>query len=812
MAAPGAPRPPQARNAAATAAVALAVAGLAALAYRHFLLFDRTLLFTDVGADAVNGFYPMWVHLADTLRAGHLPGWSFRVGLGQNVFPDAFGSPFDLLLVLLGRDRLPWAVAWVEVLKIVLAGTLFFLLLRQLRLALPAAAGGAVLYAFSGFMVLGGTWYLFSTQGVYLALALLGFERYHQRGRWGVLVLAFFLIAAGRPLNLLNHGLMLAVWGALRVADGHPGPFREAFKAYVGLMARVAGLATVGTALAGVFLLPLVDQMAHSQRAGFFGRAGREARLARSPFALADALVYKTTLLRLLGNDLLGRGGHFTGWRQYLDAPLLYVGLPALLLAPQAFVGQPRGRKARFAAVLALGALLLVFPWPRQALWLFSADYYRVVGFLSALPLLFLAAGALSRIWRGRAPVHLPLLGATLAVLLAALFLPWPPAGARVDASVRWATAGLLAAYAGALALLARPALRRAAGAALAGLVAAEVLLLATPAATARPVLTAADLAAKTGYNDLSADAAAWLRKTDPGLYRADKTFSSSPTEYWIYRNDPMVQGFNGTSEYHSFASPAYIRFLVAVGATEMLAESEQRALIGVARRPVLHPFLGVRYLITRFSDAAALAAWAQGAPTGLVEAMYAPVARFGDVVVYRDRYALPLGLTYDRYLDYRAFLALPRAGRERALYDAFVPDPRDPAAVRGLEPLDLTRPPAPFADAVAARARGGMALAEARPGRLSGTITTERPALLLFTIPRDPGWRARVDGAPAVLHGVDFGLTGLSLGPGTHRVALAYTPPGRTAGAWLSGAGAVALLALLGRAGLGRLRARRGA
>lgn len=778
----------------ALAAVAVLIAALAAVAYRHFLLFDRVLLFTDVGADSVNGFYPMWVHLADTLHAGRLPGWSFRVGLGQNVFPDAFGSPFDLILPILGRDRLPWAVAWVEVLKIVLAGTLFFALLRTLRLALPAAAAGAVLYAFSGFMVLGGTWYLFSTQGVYLALALLGFERYRRGGRWGMLVLAFFLIAAGRPLNLLNHGLVLAVWGALRVADEHGGPFRAGFRAYAGLMARVAGLGAVGTALAGVFLLPLADQMAHSQRAGVLGASGRAARMGASPFGLSDALVYKTTLLRLFGNDLLGRGSHFTGWRQYLDAPLLYVGLPGLLLAPQAFVGQPRRRRLRFAGALALGAGLMVFPYPRQALWLFSADYYRVVGFLCALPLLFLAVGALSRIWRGTARPSLPLLGGTLAVLLGLLFLPWPPPEARVDAGIRWATAGLLTAYAVAVALLARPALRRAAGAALGGLLCAEVLILATPAATARPVLTAADLAAKTGYNDFSADAAAWIRRTDPGLYRAGKTFSSSPTGYWVYRNDPMVQGFNGTSEYHSFASPAYLRFLVAVGATEVLAESEYRALIGLARRAVLHPFLGIRYLITRFPDTADLAAWTAGAPPGLVEAMYTPVARFGDVVVYKNRLALPLGFTYDRYLDYRSFLALPREGRERVLYDAFVPDPRDAEAVRGLAPLDLTRPPAPFAEAVAARGAGGLALTEAGPDRLAGTVTTPGAALLALTIPQDPGWRARVDGAPAVLHPVDFGLMGLSLRPGTHRVELAYAPPGRAAGAWLSGAGALAL------------------
>jgi len=777
---------------------ALLVLALAALAYHRFLLLDQAFLFTDVGADTVNGMYPRWVHLAETLRAGHLPGWTFRLGLGQNVFPNSLGDPFDLAVVLSGRPRIPYAMAYMEVAKLTLAGGLFCAFLRAVGLAPLAALLGGVLYAFSGFMVVGGSWTIFSTEGVHLALLLLAFERYRARGRWGLLVLAFFLIAAGRPVNLLSHGLFLALYAAVRHVDLHGWAGGGGIKGVAGLVARLAGFGALGAAAGGVFMLPILNEMLHSHRvSGVLGQAARSDLLARSPFAPAPAAELKTALLRLFGNDLLGRGTPFKGTRQYLDAPLLYAGLPTLLLAPQAFVGATGRRRAVLGGALALALVLVVFPYPRSALWAFAVDYYRVVGFLAALVPLLLAAGALSRILRG-GRVHLPLLGATLAVLAAALLVPWPPDTIAPDLGLKWATAGALAAYAGVIALLGRARQRPLAAGLLVAMVAAEVLLLATPGATKRPVVTAADLHAKTGYNDYAADAAAWLRQTDPGLYRVEKTFSSSPSDYTVYRNDPMVQGYRGTSAYHRFNNPAYLKFLVAVGATDLLARTHYRVAQGLARRPLLHPFLGVRYLMSRAPDVAGLVAATGTAHPDLAAPLYQPVATFGDVTVFRDRLALPIAFTYDHWLDYRAFLSLAPETRDLALYDAFVPDPRDAEAVRGLSPITQETAAPSFSAALAARARDGFTVTDFGPGRIRGTVTVPARRMLAFTVPQDPGWSARVDGAPAPLHGVNFGFVGLPLAAGTHTVELCYRPPAVAAGAAVSGAGLLGVAALL--------------
>jgi hypothetical protein len=802
LAAPPAGDPTPGRSAPADRlipAVALLIALVAAFCYRDFLLLHKAFLFTDMGADTVNAQYPLLVHWADTLRAGHLPGWSFRMGLGQNLYPGSLGNPFNLILMALGRDAIPYALAYVEVAKLVLAGGLFTALLLRLGLAPLAVAVGGMLYAFSGFMVLGGTWYTFSTEGVYLALMLLAFERYRARGRWGLLVLAFALIGAGRPFNLFNNGLFLVVYATVRAwTAGDASP-----RAHLGLLARVTGLACVGAAVSGVFLLPALHEMLSSQRVGGVTGASERARLMAAPvLGTADAPELKTALLRGLANDLLGRGSDFRGPRQYLDAPLFYVGLPALLLAPQLFPRLAGRRRLAVLGLTALTAVPVLFPYVRHALWLFAADYYRITGFMLALVPLFLGLVALSRIVRdGR--VHLPLLGGTLAVLLALPWLPLPPRGAVVDGTVRLWVSGLLLAHAVAIALLGRPRLARAGGAVLIALICVEAVAIATPAATARPVVTAADLGRKVGYNDPSADAAAWLRAHDPGVYRVEKTFASSPSDYRVYRNDALVQGYRGTSAYHRFNNPAYLRFLVAMDATDLLSRTHMRVVQGFAGRLWMHPFLGIRYLLAPTDDSATLAAWfAAGSPgtdtAALAAALYRPLRSFDGVTVWEDVHALPLAFTYDRFMDHRAFLALPRAVREKALYYAFVADPRDPEAVRGLTPFDPAAPDAPFPAALAARAKGGAEVTEPAPGVLVAKVRTEGPAMLAFTVPDDPGWSALVDDAPAPLRLVNFGFLGVALGPGDHTVELCYRPPARGWGAGLSVLGLLAVAALV--------------
>ena len=83
-----------------------------------------------------------------------------------------------------------------------LTNYLDYLFLKQLKVSNFSATIGALLFSFSGFMIIGSCWYVFTYEAFTLAMALLGFELYFQKNKWLVFVLSIALIGISMPFNL----------------------------------------------------------------------------------------------------------------------------------------------------------------------------------------------------------------------------------------------------------------------------------------------------------------------------------------------------------------------------------------------------------------------------------------------------------------------------------------------------------------------------------------------------------------------------------------------------------------------------------
>ncbi|MFQ5508520.1 MAG: YfhO family protein [Leptospirillia bacterium] len=753
---------------------------IAAVVFRDFLIFDRVYLFKDMGADTVNGHYPRLVHIANYLRTEGIPGWSFQVGMGQFAMPGNLGNPFEWILYLLGADRIAYAFAYIEVLKIVLGGWIFSRFLRLLDLTPFTALTGSVLFAFSGFMILGGSWFAFSTEAVYLALLLYAFERYLQHGAWILIPVTFFLVAAGRPFNLFNNGVFIAIYAAFRFFDLHGPDFRGYFRHLAGL----TGLAVLGAMMGAFFLIPDLREMLGSVRVA--GKGSESSQLmATSLFRVESAKHYGTAIMRLFSNDLIGTADKYRGWRDYLAAPMFYIGMLPLLLFPFAFIGQPSRRRALRLGFLGIMLLPVLLPFLRYTFWLFSGDYYRIYSFMVALVVLLLALFAFDRLDRGdRVPVRT--LGVTLAVLLAALYLTPILTELQVDTALQGRVAAILVTLALLLFALGTRVGSRWTQGALLLVVVCEVVWIGCTAATDRPNVTREDLASKTGYNDDSADAVAWLRGIDPGFYRVEKTFTSSPSHYHVYRNDSQIQGYFSTSSYHRFNQPAYIRFVDAVGPPRILERSKYRAAIGLFKDPPLQSLTSVKYLISKKSDVESLAA-NLSLIGEFAQRFYEPFHQVGEVTIFRQREFLPLGFTYDRQLSDREFRDIPKMNRGMLLAYAFIPDPQNRELAAAFPPFDPKAPAKTLWEAFDERRREVLRISHFGHNRIEGDITVTGKKLLFFSIPFDTGWSAEVNGKPQTLVPVNIGLMGLVLAAGEHHVSLTYQSPFRLPGLLLS-------------------------
>ena len=147
--------------------------------YKDFLLFNNVLLYTDIGSDSVNIFYPLWAHCADLWREPGMPSWSMQTAMGQSVGNGGITDPFFMIYVLLGKSNIPYAIAYVEVVKILLTVVFIFKYLSYLNLNKLTCIIGSLLFAFSGYMIMGTAgWPYHSHEALLIAFFLVITEKY----------------------------------------------------------------------------------------------------------------------------------------------------------------------------------------------------------------------------------------------------------------------------------------------------------------------------------------------------------------------------------------------------------------------------------------------------------------------------------------------------------------------------------------------------------------------------------------------------------------------------------------------------------
>lgn len=824
----------------AVAAALLLATGCVLAVFWSFLAGDRTFLFRDIGSDSANVSYPSYCQGSLYLHRDDAPAWSPHQGIGQAFSLLMFGDPFSWPIIA-QRDpaAIATAIGVMEAVKCLLAILIFGAFLRCAGTGRVALLLGALSYGLSGYLVLGSCWNVFSTEAVYLALLLLATERFLQRGSVWLIPVPICLLGMLQPFYYWGFGLFTLAYLLLRRAERRAGerppqpPNQKAAPAWSELLKEgrlpvVFGvICVIGVLASGVFLLNSLNLMLQSPRVG--GEASYARTLlsqpALQPAGLPELL---TALYRTLSTDMLGVGSGFTGWQNYLEAPVFYCGLFMLLLIPQLFVRCERRLRRLYAGVLVLALVPVLFPWLRHAFWLFQGDYYRLLSLFITTTLILLGVRALTRLETG-GRLNLVLLAGTVGVLMVCLLIPpaerfvpytlpgrdltilIPPATAQnmrlLNLPLRNLALALLVDYALLLAawswLNGRPpatakhpktarrnaTLTTLAKGALVVIATLELVWFARVTLNDRPVVTKTALRQKTGYNDYTVDALAALRANDPTLfYRVNKDYSSGPAIHGSL-NDAMVQNFYGTACYSQFNQLHYIRFLHAMGVLDANNEHETRWCAGLTQRPLLQLWAGTKYCLTKTPAAYREAAGG-----------YEEVGTWGNVTAFRYRQWLPLGFAYDRSIAPELFTALAPAARDALLFQAAVVEPADQPALAALVPYNPLTDATPFdlSACVARRRQNVLTLESFQPDRLRGHLVLERDQLLFFSIPFDHGWQATVDGQPARLLKVNIGFMGLMLSPGRHVVELRYRPPLLGPGLAVSGCGLAAYLVLL--------------
>lgn len=703
---------------------------------------------------------------AGEVRAGRLPVWD-PYGYCGAPFAD-FGK-YSLFMLPHYLSPSPVVIAWVQVLKALVAGVGAYLFFRRvLGARFWPAAVGAWVYPLSAFLMLWrgdpisdvAAWYPAALVAVHHAV-----RRPFGRGVPALAAVTALAVFAGHAdiagQVLVGSGLF-AVWSVAR---------RYGVRPTAKWVRPVAGLAVgwgCGLLLSAPYLLPLAEYLKTSQRLAL-REAGTQERPPGSPGELVRVACPDWT-----GSHRDGSACFSPNKGSLIEsASAAYAGLLALLVAaPFAWAD----RRRRGINLFLVGTALLGLAWVLNVPGVVHLLKLPGLNILSHNRLTFwtgfavsaLAVSGLSAVWRGgvrwrwgfAAPGSaLVALGVWASVRAADLpaEVAAVPEATQAAAPLRESAA---ATYQGYAALCT------------AGLAVWAVCFFGRWPAWVPRALAAAVVAEAVWFAD------GLNPQSDPALYyprlaalervkaagdgRAVGLFCL-PANLLSSHGIRDVRGYDAvdprpildlidTARAKTDPAPSYARTQLFVPKLTASAEA------GLRLPPALD-MLGLRYILT---------------PVRLFP-MVPPDRPTGEFFVYENRNALPRAFFPARVTEVEAGDALGRVA---------APD-FDPRAV-----AYVTRRPD-----VPPEARGEARVADEVPARIAVAADTPTGGLLVLGDQWADGWTSTVDGTPAEVVRVNHALKGVAVPPGKHEVVFAYWPPGLTRGLIAAGVGVAVLI-----------------
>lgn len=740
-----------------------------AFVYWDFITAAKVLLFKDIGSDSINIFYPQ---MLQAVKAYKLYGATSSFSL-ENVMGGKVGfNPYDLfswVMVWGGPNNLAESYAYVEMLKALFTTTLGYFFFRNQSYTNVASSIGALCFGFSGYIALGASgWFVHSTEVVYVVAALWLFEYGINSKPWYYVIVPLITVYIANMTGFLFVYLSAAllVYIPIRIFTTYVG--RDAYQR----VSVMLGLLIVSMALSYNVFADVVTMATKSGRAESIKTAGTAGNVSAYGTNMDVAMLdfapraeYTNIILRAYGNNTMGTGNEFRGMMNYLEAPLLYFGLPMLLFLPFFFVGQNKRTRIVYGVLLGGIVMLLVFPWFRFAFWGFKLDYFREYTLLIGAVMLIMAIRGLNNFVTTSNKTY-TWLAPTTALIVAILPFAFTKPATLIDPSQKSTLIILILGYgavATAYALVKRKDI-------LIGLLALTCLDLALNANTTinnRDVLTTAEISAGKLYGGSSKRAIDWIASRDKSLYRLVKFTPGGPTIHGSL-NDAMVQGFNGIVGYSSFHNKYYLRFMQAMGTINLKDPNDAKWVYKAITRPYLASMLGVKYFLVNDN------------PMGFDPQLFPLIKQVDNVFVHESKTALPLLVAYDSYITEDEFSTLPNGRNDYMLYKAAVLAPASSSigplthynlasdSVRNVSTLNFAR---------AAEERKGLMTVQANTTQtgINAIIDLKRDALVVINVPYDENIQVMVDGQPAKTVVANFGFVGVKVKAGKRDITIVH-------------------------------------
>jgi len=727
-----------------------------------FVTFKKAFFFKDISSDTLNVFYPKLANLSHYIFTEGLPRWSFNTGMGENFY-----NAFNLntaFIVLFGQKAIPYTLLLYSFILFVLTALIcrsYFSLVGCSKLVSSLCA---LAYCLSANVIVGATWYVTLMQSFQFIFGLWCIEKFLINKNWYWLPIFIFLL--GSPAKLYQFTILYAIYLIFR----HFYFQFNSVKQYAFQIIDLIKYVLVGFVISLPLYVAKLVTMFNSPRLG--GEASYKNKLLNEHSLWIDSQeFYQSFLGRLFSVDFLGVGSQYVGWYNYLEAPMISVGILGLILFLSSFfVLKSRRKVGAIAIVFTVILALHLIPFCRFSFWMFSGNYIRILGQMLAFFLIFVMGQVLQQLNEGT-PINKFITTGIYFFLLFLLFIPFLNYES-VSVFIRCLCVASLSIAIGLLLMYQFSIINyNRLLYALLALIVIEGVVSGKNSLNNRDAVPFAQLNKKVAYNDFTVDALAKIKQQDSTpFYRIEKNYSSSPAMHKGL-NDAMVQHYFGTSVIISFNNLNYINFLAALGLIDPTKEVETRWLKGLIERPLLNFFVSIKYKLSDKGNT-------------YIGPGYLLKDKIGNVEIYENQHFLPLGFCYDKVMAEKEFMQLNTVQKDIALLNSVVYNNETKLnynytnvkanTIPSVEAFDV----ATLSTQIASLKQNSLKISSFKQSKIIGSLTLDAPKILFFSIPFDKGWRLKVNGKTYLLQKMNIGFLGAELPAGQHQIELYFKYP----------------------------------
>jgi len=728
--------------------------------YWDFITFSKAFLFRDIGSDSINESWPILYHLSDHWYKDGIVFWSHQFGMGDTLY-QFYGDPFTLLVILLGKEQIPFTIVFTQILAILLTVVFSFKYLKLLKLNTFTVIIGSLIFSFSGFIILTSSGWLMGPQFFYFTLGLYAIEMFLNNKRLLTIIISAFLLGCHNAILGIQFFVFFSFYCVIRQIELND--LKITIKSQLLKQGVFSIIFILGFLVAGVFVFNYLDLVFSSGRTEINNQNSDFSH--QSPFQLLPAVELYSILARFCSNDLLGSGSDYKGWMNYFESPLTYVGLIPFIMC---FYGIIYGHKTQRIVHQILFSLVLFgfsFPFIRYAFWGFQLNYFRVYSLFLAFFVFFIGIRTFNYVvlQRNINKSFINIVFGSLAfVLLSDTIIPQD----SINSPFRNVVLLFLSIYAVLFYMIGlKTTFKETIWALMLGII-FELAVFTNTTVNDRSHLTSEELHSKSGYFDETIDEVEYLKHVDKNHYRVAKMYSSGPSMHQSL-NDALIQDFMGLVSYSQFQKKGYLDFLNLYGFLDPKNPDDLKWSVKLLSDLKFSGLLGTKYILDK-------------KPCRFDTSYLKPLKEFDEGVIFTNKLALPLFYVHHGVIS-KSDLSLfnPKQRRCLAFYGAVLDDKMIADWGKNKVKLDtnLCRTDSLIKQSVFLN-KQDVTIKKIKNNEVSLEVHATEKGILCSSIPNHDGWHVTVDGIEMSKLLVNGGLIGFELTSGKHTVDFWFLPP----------------------------------